>query len=83
MCVGLLITLCAPIFPRHRRDKWPGRVRNPGATQESQNQRFIDSIKGKPRLISRNEWAMRCMDGVFRSLMKTLPSFDLAVASSR
>lgn len=83
MCIGLLITLCAPIFPRHHKDKWPGCVRKPGATQESQNQRFIDSIKGKPRLISRDEWARRCMDGVFRSLMKTLPPFELANPAPR
>lgn len=83
LCVGLLITLCAPLFPRHHKKKWPGRLTNPGAAQESQNQRFIDSIKGKPRLISRNDWTMRCMDGVFRSLMKTLPPFDRAVPAPR
>lgn len=83
MCVGLLITLLEPLFPRHHRDKWPERLRNLGATQESQNQRFIDSIKGKPRLVSRHDWSRRCMDGVFRSLMKTLPSFELAVPTPR
>lgn len=83
MCVGLALTLLAPLFPRHHRNKWPERVANPGATRESQNQRFIDSITGKKRLISRHEWTQRCMDGVFRSLMKTLPRFDLAVAAPR
>ena len=83
MCVGLMLTLLAPLFPRHHRDRWPERVANPGATQESQNQRFIDSIAGKNRLIGRHEWTRRCMDGVFRSLMKTLPPFDLAVAAPR
>lgn len=79
MCAGLVITLLAPLFPRHHRRKWPGMVEDPGATQESQNQRFIDSIKGKPVLISRNAWAQRCMDGVWRALMKTLPPFELPI----
>lgn len=79
MCVGLLITLCAPLFPRHHKDKWPGRIRKPGATQESQNKRFIDSIKAKSRVISRHDWTHACMDGVFRSLMKTLQPFELAI----
>ncbi|MGE3335897.1 MAG: hypothetical protein AB7I36_19810 [Rhodospirillaceae bacterium] len=79
MCVGLLITLCAPLFPRHHKEKWPGRVKKPGATQESQNQRVIDSFKAKGRVISRHDWTRACMDGVFRSLMKTLPSFDLVI----
>lgn len=83
MCVGLVVTLLAPLFPRHHRERWPERLANPGATQESQNQRFTSSITGKRHLISRNEWAMRCMDGVFRSLMKTLPPFDLAVTAPR
>jgi hypothetical protein len=83
MCVGLVLTLLAPLFPRHHRDRWPERLGHPGATQESQNQRFIDSITEKRRLISRNEWAMRCMDGVFRAVMKTLPPFDLGITASR
>lgn len=83
MCVGLVVTLLAPLFPRHHRDRWPERLANPGATQESQNQRFISSITGKRHVISRNEWAMRCMDGVFRSLMKTLPPFDLGITAPR
>jgi len=82
MCVGLLITLCAPLFPRHHKEKWPGRLGKPGATQKSQNQRFIDSLKGKGRMISRHEWAIKCMDGVFRSLMKTMPPFDLPIPLS-
>ena len=76
MCVGLVVHLLAPLFARHHKERWPGRVTNPGATQESQNQRYIDSLKEKPDLISRHEWAIKCMDGVFRSFMKTLPLFD-------
>ena len=76
LCTGLLIYLLGPLFSRHHKEKWPGKIGNSGATQESQNQKYIDSIKEKPRLIPRHEWALKCMDGVFRSFMKTLPLFD-------
>jgi hypothetical protein len=66
LCVGLAIRLLAPLFPRHHRERWPGKVAIPGATPESQNQRFRI-------LVSRKSWAVRCMDGVFRALMKTNP----------
>jgi hypothetical protein len=66
LCAGLVIRLLAPLFPRHHRERWPGTLRNPGATPKSQNQRF-------KILISRESWALRCMDGVFRALMKTNP----------
>jgi len=66
MCAGLFVTLLAPLFPRHHRDKWPAKLMNPDASQESQNNRL--RIK-----YSRESWALRCMDGVFRSFMKTLP----------
>jgi hypothetical protein len=66
LCTGLLIRLLAPLFPRHHRDRWPGSPGNPGATQESLNQRFKN-------LVPRESWATRCMDGVFRALMKTDP----------
>ena len=81
LCTGLVLYLLGPLFPRHHRKKWPGKVGNPGATQESQNQRFIDSNKDQGRLISRNSWAVKCMDGVFRSLMKTIPPFDPILAA--
>ena len=35
LCVGLVIGLLAPLFPRHHRDKWPDKARKPGATRES------------------------------------------------
>lgn len=66
LCTGLVIRLLAPLFPRHHRQRWPGRAENPGATAKSQNQRF-------KVLISREAWAVRCMDGVFRAFMKTNP----------
>ena len=76
LCTGLLIYLLGPLFSRHHKEKWPGKIGNSGATQESQNQKYINSLKEIPRLIPRHEWALKCMDGVFRSFMKTLPLFD-------
>jgi hypothetical protein len=65
MCVGLFIELLAPLFPRHHRQKWPQKLIGSDAPQMSQNNR--------PRYkYSRKSWALRCMDGVFRSLMKSL-----------
>ena len=66
MCAGLLVEVLAPLFPRHHRQKWPGKLMESDTTRESQNNR--------PRYkYSRESWALRCMDGVFRSFMKTLP----------
>jgi hypothetical protein len=66
MCAGLCIDLLAPLFPKHHRQNWPAKLMEPDAPQMSQNNRL--RIK-----YSRESWALRCMDGVFRSLMKTLP----------
>ena len=66
MCAGLMVELLAPLFPRHHRQRWPQKLMDSDTTRESQNNR--------PRYkYSRESWALRCMDGVFRSLMKTLP----------
>jgi hypothetical protein len=66
MCAGLLVQVLAPLFPKHHRQKWPGKLMNSDTTRESQNNR--------PRYkYSRESWALRCMDGVFRSFMKTRP----------
>jgi hypothetical protein len=66
MCAGLFVALLAPLFPRHHRQKWPENLMNSDASRKSQNNRL--RIK-----YSRESWALRCMDGVFRSLMKTIP----------
>ncbi len=66
MCAGLFVELLAPLLPRHHRQKWPQKLMDSDAPQMSQNNR--------PRYkYSRESWALRCMDGVFRSFMKTLP----------
>jgi DNA-binding transcriptional ArsR family regulator len=66
MCAGLMVELMAPLFPRHHRTKWPQKLIEPDAPRKSQNNR----LRYKS---SRESWALRCMDGVFRSLMKTIP----------
>lgn len=66
MCAGLLVEVLAPLFPRHRRQRWPQKLMDSDTTRESQNNRLRYKY-------SRELWALRCMDGVFRSFMKTLP----------
>ena len=66
MCAGLFVALLSPLFPRHHRQRWPAKLMNSDASRESQNNRL--RIK-----YSRESWALRCMDGVFRSFMKTIP----------
>jgi hypothetical protein len=77
MCVGLVVRLCDPLIARHHRQKWPESARNPGATPESQKHRLKGYIKGSCHQIPAQQWAMRCMDGVLRSLMKTSPLANL------
>jgi DNA-binding transcriptional ArsR family regulator len=66
MCAGLFVELLAPLLPRHHRQKWPQKLMDSDAPQMSQNNRTRYKY-------SRESWALRCMDGVFRSFMKTLP----------
>jgi hypothetical protein len=73
MCAGLLIELLTPLFARHHRSGWPQKLMKKDAARMSQNYRF--KIK-----YSRQTWAERCMDGVFRSLMKTLPPLPAIIA---
>jgi hypothetical protein len=77
MCVGLVVRLCDPLIARHHRQKWPDTARKPGATVESQKHRFKGYIKGVSRQMPVGAWAMRCMDGVLRALMKTDPLASL------
>ena len=69
LCVGLAVTLLRPLFARHHAQKWPVKLVDSGATRLSQkhNSRY------RSRRIPAEQWALRCMDGVFRSLMQTLP----------
>ena len=73
MCIGVVVRLCDALIARHHRQKWPGSARNPGATTESQKHRFKGYIQGRCPQMPVCQWTMRCMDGVFRSFMKTDP----------
>jgi hypothetical protein len=66
MCAGLLVEVLEAMFPRHRRQRWPQKLMDSDTTPESQNNRLRYKY-------SRESWSLRCMDGVFRSFMKTLP----------
>jgi hypothetical protein len=73
MCVGLVVRLLAPLFAVHHRQRWPQSRANPGATRESLNQSHKVYFQVKGRRISVEHWALRCMNGVFRSFMQTNP----------
>jgi len=76
MCLGLHISLDASLFAAHHQKAWPQKATKsskiPGAPKKSQNYNFIDSRK-KGRQVSVHHWTQLCMDGVFRSFMKTDP----------
>lgn len=73
LCTGLIVHLCSPLFARHHAKGWPQKAAFPGATQKSLNQSFRGFSIGSGAKISRKAWALRCMDGVYRALMKTTP----------
>lgn len=73
MCIGLMVRLLTPLLAAHHRQSWPEKAGKSGATRESLNHRFKLLSQGKAQQVPVQQWAMRCMDGVFRSLMKTNP----------
>jgi hypothetical protein len=73
MCIGLTVRLLGPLMAPHHRQRWPGSPANPGATPESLNKRFKGYIQAEGYRTGVEQWALRCMDGVFRSFMKTDP----------
>jgi hypothetical protein len=76
MCAGLIVQLLSPLFARHHQQRWPGSAAFPDATRESQKESFSIFRTGKRHRIPAENWALKCMDGVFRSLMETLPPLD-------
>jgi hypothetical protein len=65
-CAGLVVRLLAPLLPRHG---WPEKLIKPAMPSVSHNYKY----RYKTERVPRDIWAVRCMDGVFRSLMKSLP----------
>jgi hypothetical protein len=86
MCIGLVVELRDPLFARHHRKSWPQRrprptLRKAGASKASHDQASSFSLsyfKAKGLLIPVHSWALRCMDGVYRQTMKTVPPFPAA-----
>jgi len=75
MCLGLAVHLLRPLFPRLHRDKWPQTRAFAGVQKTSLKKSFIRLQDDKYPRIPRQIWALKCMDGVFRALTKTLPLF--------
>lgn len=73
MCVGLVVRLLAPLFAAHHCQRWPQSRVNPGVTRESLNQSHKGYFQEEGCRMSIEYWALRCMNGVFRSLMQTSP----------
>jgi len=73
MCVGLVVRLLGTLLAAHHRDRWPGSLGNPGATAKSLNKSKGYYSGLESHRTSVQQWAMRCMDGVFCSFMKTDP----------
>jgi len=66
MCAGLTVSLLKSALPGHG---WQEKLIKPDAPQKSQNYKF-KAYKTKYR---RDQWAMICMEGVFRAVMNILP----------
>ncbi len=73
MCVGVFITLLEPLFPKHHAREWPVQTMKSGVKKDSQNYRPESKYRRSGKREEVEHWALRCMDGVFRSLMKTIP----------
>lgn len=82
LCIGLAVQLCEPLFAHHHRKRWPARADrgsesrpenpgDPGASKLSQNYRLRNLDTKRSGTISRESWTLKCMDGVYRALMKT------------
>lgn len=76
MCIGIVVTLLTPLFAKHHESEWPHHAKPTGSGVN----RFSENYRPDPRKkrggmrISVEHWSMRCMDGVFRALMKGNPT---------
>lgn len=67
MCVGLIVHLLNPLFPKHHKEKWPEKRGNRDASSVPQNQtQFKKRIKNAKHRVFRITWALKCMNGVAR-----------------
>ncbi len=74
MCVGVLITLLKPLFAAHHEASWPHHAKassmNSGVKGTSENYRQDSKQRRAGARMSAEQWALACMNGVFRALMK-------------
>ena len=72
MSFGLLIHLREPLFPAHYKKYWPKKRRKSGEKINSPKDHFREYINISTRQrVSRTVWAMRSMQGVYRSYLKS------------
>lgn len=71
MCVGLAIELLEPLFANHHRKKWPQKRENSDVQTDSL--KYWNKYKniGELMLTSIDHWSEKCMQGVFRTFMKS------------
>jgi hypothetical protein len=69
LCVGLMITLLRPFFPKHHAAKWPARAMNSAATMPPPNHRF----RYKTIAMTIHGWIFHCLQRADERYMKTLP----------
>lgn len=77
MCVGVFITLLGPLFPKHHREEWPVKAMNSGVKPDSQNYIPNTKKKGSQARVSVEDWAWRCMEGVYRALLSSRSGLSL------
>ena len=76
MCTGLKIRLLKPVFPRHHEKKWPVKVENPDAQMDSLNYWSEYIYTEEMETTPVHNWAVKCMDGIFKRFMQTFPLLD-------
>ena len=69
----LEIVLLEAVFPEHHQVRWPEKLENSGVHFSSHKENPLIYIRERV-----HDWAMRCMNGVFRSYMKRKPLLDQA-----
>lgn len=72
MCVGLKIRLLEPLFAKHHREKWPEKRTNPDVQIDSQKYYSLYKKMEEGATLPVLAWALKCMDGVYRSLRREI-----------
>lgn len=84
MCVGVLITLLKPLFAAHHEREWPHHAKassmKSGVKGSSENYRPDSRQRRGGGRMSAEQWALACMNGVFRALMNQSQPFQGSLA---